>query len=321
MVASRLLFDQEALTVLLPVETTTLLAEAGHYPIFDEIENLLISSGLSEMYSAQDVVRIFNYLIERAGNMEEYTGISFALYNGGVSFRPTIEDVYSSNNLQSVFVEIMGKIAAAVSLDEQLHLQISVFSPLAEKSHTANVRGELSAVDPDVELFSSGNITVTIPLSNDLRSLLLSLNDYQIWKTADDGACLAFGIMVGVLRFGVDNGLCDEVGEIPKFSVGSEFLQSLIINQGIGEGRFCHVVYQQTVSVIWRRLGERMVDRTRPDDAIAMRHHLTASHEALRLMYWINGGAIELANIGPKKELKIARGDGHPVELRSRRIV
>ena len=313
--ASKILHCRGALNVVLPEDTATVLAHAGSYPIFAELENLLNSSGLNQTYSAQDVLRIFNHLVERAGSLEDYIGIRYALYGADLIILPDYTDMFSAHSLQTLFVEEMGKMAAAMSVNNQINSCISVFSPLAKKSDNAQVSGELVAVDPDIDGFTSNNITVCVPLSNSQRSMLLSFDGYDVWKSAEDSDCLAFALLSGVLAFGIKNGKFAKIEEIPEFSIGSEFFGSLVRNQGIGGGQFCHLVYEHTIAVICNSSGDRMIDRARADGAVAMRTHLTKHHEGLRLMYWAKNGSIELANIGPKFELKIADGDAQPTQL------
>ena len=312
---TRMLNGQLPIGVVIPNDVVGILGDAGFYPMFDHIQRTLSSMGLSHVYSAQDVLQVFGQLIQRAGSLEEAIGVEEVLYEGPVNVEPGVNEAYRGSWLEETFVQVMGQAAAGISLNRNLAAHLTVLSSLAGESEVVSVSGRLYAVEPRSQVFQLGEIVEKVAVCLDFESALLGFDGYQIWKGADDECELLAALTIGVYKYGLDNGLFVRLADIPKFSIGSEFHNSLRQHQGIGAGKYSSLVYNHSIAIICRKLGRDMANRERADGSIAKRWHLTGRHSALRLMYWIHNGCVELANIGPKSELVIEGGNGHPIHF------
>ena len=314
--ARRLIEVDHAVAVLTAEETSTALLDCGYYPFDGRLGTLLRRFGLGSIYTENDLRVIVQDIIVRSNSLQEFVGVSMALYDNDIQVSPQCDEFYTNNALLELFVEVLGVLAAAMTPRPRLAETVRVCCPASITLSGVEFSGTLSASEPDVGY--NGKVRQEIMISDQYQNFILSLDGGGLWRSAESADDVVFALLVGALKRGVATGKFHNAADIPLFGVGSEFMDSLARNQAGGAARFASVTYETAVGVICGDSGRAMrvtkrggsVQRSRADGGLAWRSHITSSHEALRLMYWTAGGCIEFANVGVKNELVIAEGDG-----------
>ena len=314
--ARRLMVSSSAITILTSDETGAELVKNDFYPYHGRLNDLLHRLGLGSIYSANDVRVVVQKVIERSESLEEYLGVTFALYDDGATTSPDCTQCYAENVLLGVFLQVLGIISAGISANSSVRDTLRLSCPASSSWARLQFSGRLQATEPDLGL--QEGVSEEIVLSHNYKAFVASLDGFTLWRRAENTEEFAFALFVGAMERGAGAGVFRNHSDVPVFEVGSAFAASLGNHQAMGKGRFSKVTYGTALSVICGNAGQAMwrggpqggKQIRRPDGALAWRSHVTARHEALRLMYWTIEGKIEFANVGVKNELVIEEGSG-----------
>lgn len=160
--------------------------------------------------------------------------------------------------------------------------------------------------------FSFSRPVTTVEVFDDLVDLGLA---EALWAHARDGDSLHLAITLGALSLLRAQDPTASTANLRKFSIGSEFFDSLLQHDCSGTQNFSSTTFHLCARIIANVGGVAPQPMGRPDqtlrerdDAGAFRTHITSSGLALRLMHWNTGHDIEFANVGVKHALVIASG-------------
>lgn len=282
------------------------------YPDYASIQAFLEMNGLSEVYSTRDIFRVYHSIIERVGRCGD-DSIGEPLEVIDASIEPDICKGISPVALRNSFQ----KTIAACLFRRNMGVPSYVIAPngAAEPSvPTVNFECSGAIQAGKNSLIASSSIEGEVTVFSGLFSLFSSGVAYDVWQHATCAQGIYSAIWIGALEEHLKN---DE--SISAFnrgvSVGSGFYSSLRDNQCDGSGEFSSVTLKSCIyclqypNVISHKKFQGERPRAR-DGAEAFRSHITKGNPALRLLTWEKGGSqVEFANVGPKKELCILRGD------------
>lgn len=290
--------------------TTKMLAECNLYPAQNNIQRLISDHNLSHVFSANDIQRMFNEILGRALAIEEITEIVI-IETTNYTSSPDVSSSY--NHMPDVL---------RMACDETLaHMAVSYakenkWKDLLRGAFACGATGPISVAFRLEGCIEPGSLTPPLDLEEspitvkDMEDLYLTYSPRSLWRYAEDNIQIKFAIELmakqlasvakGAARFGL-------------FSIGERFVESLAENGAYRTGPMAGVVLDTCAQVVAKTLTKKKVPFERNDEQIirddgarAWRVHLTKGHEAMRLMYWeLIDGTIELANIGPKNELRI----------------
>ena len=277
--ARRLMASSTAIKILTSDETDAELVKSNFYPYHDRLKELLRRWGLGTIYSANDVRVIVQEVIGRSESLEDYVGVTFALYEEEAMTSPDCRQCYSDGVLLSVFLQVLGIISAGIAANSSVRDTLRLCCPPSRLWDCLRFSGVLQATEPDLGL--QGAVSEEIILSDDYKKFLASLDGLSLWRRADDAEEIVISLFVGAVERGTDAGLFRNQSDIPVFKIGSAFADSLARNQAMGMGRFSQVTYETALSVICGNAGQTMwrggpqgrKEIRRADGALARRSH------------------------------------------------
>jgi hypothetical protein len=282
------------------------------YPDFEIISEFLAEMQLLGVFSPNDVLSAYQTILDRSTRIEPLGGdvVDYVDFN----CEPPLPDNLFPSALAA---EIKRNLLVIGIAAETEFVAVALGLPAAAVPARLQIDGSVRLALPSsdspnavIDVLSTG-----IPVLHSPSKLLVDDWSGSLW--ADAASAYDFHLAISIRA----TLLCRErlasatADDLRKFSIGPEFVQSLVAHQAAKSGRFAEIVLNvcaQLVAGVCNRFKRHMgqpakIVRSR-DNAKAMRVHLTDSHEGLRLMYWENDQKIEFANIGPKFELMIVEG-------------
>lgn len=290
------------------------MAEEGYYPC-DKIFNGIFPKGDECVFSPQDVVRLINGLIS---TLEEFdsTVRTHEIEWESFTIHPTVN--FLSDRRKDSVTTFMKDLVVRKNIlgSEHAIFYSKVNDDKIENSLslTAVVSGIYPELTEEVPL--KWNCKVDTYL--DMQSYFLSLNAMDLFSKSNSSQMLKCALYCGCVDFlkrnKIDNQLVWDA-----FRLGSDFYDSLVRNQCGPNQTFSAVVFETLVQVICRKPKNEVLpfrktatssEQRVSGDFKAFRTHITESHQALRLMFWVDANrVIILANVGPKFEEEISSHD------------
>ncbi|SEI01611.1 hypothetical protein SAMN02799636_04951 [Methylobacterium sp. 275MFSha3.1] len=301
--------NQNVADFLIAYDVIDVLSAANCYPLVENVNALLELYELSHVFSANDISSRMLTIMSNAETVLESWGCE--------------TDEYQNCAIGGVDLSVCGDKILVENFER-------LCSTIAHSERSANTRilssfpvnGEILRVSTTVEavrqkdgatqvVLEPERMTVEIPHIDTPESFLRSLDPLQVWTDAETPEQIHLAVSLQVAR---DMDL--NISSLPlegesKFFVGSDFIWSLD-RHGINDN-------QQNSAVVLRKCAECVTGakgtfvrdfgeiRTR-DKATSHRMHITKGGAAYRLMFWKKDGVPELANVGPKNELRILQG-------------
>lgn len=198
--ARQLLASSTAIAILTSDETDAELVRINFYPYHERLKELLRRLGLGSTYSANDVRVIVQEVIGRSESLEEYVGVTLALYEEGSRTLPDCSGCYASDMLLGVFLQVLGTISAGITVNSNIGDTLRVICPPSSLWERLQFCGRLEATEPDLGL--QGAVSEEIFLSNDYKSFVFSLDGLTLWRNAEDVEEFAFALFVGAMKKG-----------------------------------------------------------------------------------------------------------------------
>ena len=302
-------------------DTLDTLAELNYFPNLPDIDALLAMFRLKHVYTGEDIRRSINTILDRAPHF----GSLFGREVKRVIFCETAPDVFGGYDGP---LRPMGQrtVASAISADifPQSEPGDLLFAALGARSlcpDRIQVQCDVEELRMSVQrddLHVPFGVYGALRLTSSPQDVLLRLTPEVVWNRAED----AFDIHLAVSleAFKILKKMKPKAGlaEIPFFHVGTEFYRSLMVNSAGPTGPLAHIVREACARLVLAHSkysvrplrGSSRKQKVRSSDgAEAFRTHVTKHHEGIRLMFWsMKSKMIELANIGPKNELRIEEG-------------
>lgn len=291
-------------------DTADILADVNVLPNSKEIDGLLSMFALKHVYTAEDIRRSIDRVLERAPFIRDLLGaeakhVSFCqatpsvLVHYDTSLRPVGERVLSSAVCASVvrfqdmndvlFVALGTRISAATSVQICCVIDTLDLNPKLEN------------------LYAPVGASGTVKLAWSPQDVALRLSPAALWNRAENCRDLHLAIMLEAFSIMRTMSPDTSLNMIPTFHIGSEFYASVFRN-GAGPGGVLADTVRETCARLIlgnskyaiKPLLKAGKKKKRSDGAFAFRTHVTKHHAGIRLMFWANPGhAVELANIGP----------------------
>lgn len=316
-------------------DAADVLAIAGVFPSGPNIRALLEMFGLTHVYTAEDLRKSINAILERAPAILDIMAVEVQQCSE-YKADPDLFSLYDDVRLRDASARMLSSLLLGPRVSEIWEgctYMVPGVLPSQTKAAAISFSGRVDALMPastqteiDVPLTTEG----TVQLARSYCGLLECLEPDMIWSKAEEPQSVHLAIGLEALRILKGLGSDATIRAVPSFAIGTAFWDSLNRNAAGSGGPFGAAVRERCARVL---LGQTTSTaspfRVRPpskrgkwqhaerhDGARGFRTHIRKSHEALRLMYWElkppagrGGPIIEFANIGPKHELVIADGD------------
>ncbi|MFJ5435901.1 hypothetical protein ACIPSR_20345 [Pectobacterium sp. CHL-2024] len=287
------------------------MAEEGYYPC-DKIFNGIFPKGEECVFSPQDVVRLINGLISTVEEFDS-TVKSHEIEWDSFTIHPAVN--FLSDKRKDSVTAFMKDLVVRKNIfgSEHAIFYSKVNDDKIEKS--LSLTAVVSGIYPELaeEVPFEWNCKVDAYL--DMQSYFLSLNAMDLFSKANSSQMLKCALYCGCVDFLKRNNIDIQL-VWDAFRLGADFYDSLIRNQCGPNQTYSSVVFEALVQVICRRPKNEVLpfrktatssEQRVSGDLKAFRTHITESHQALRLMFWVDTNrVIILANVGPKFEEEIA---------------
>ena len=275
--------------------------------------------------------QFFNHNLHQLNN-NEYTGKDIArtvtnlLYkelNNDANFPDCAADWTVMSAIPSLTGRSEARNHALLEIIENISLSAHYFDkqysimhhPICE-GNKITFHGVISSIIPELAVVLPEEIYTTISVLTDFEKFTISRSAKTLFDEAINEEDFINAFVAGTKAIIAQRGLQCPPPTAQSFNIGQHFLDSLTANQcGPGQSysgpafdAICHVlagIGKYELKEFWTDTNKRN-QRTRSDGHLAWRTHITKGNPTLRLMYWKDrNGRIELANAGPKNELRI----------------
>ncbi len=300
------------------------LAAHNYFPSRPNVIALLALFDLQHVYSAEDISRSINFILERSLSAIDEWG--FEADQCALNFScPQISQFQHESSLFDASLRLLASSVAATAMQEN-HLPIVISGfPIAASEVDLRVtinRGSIRLAWWHLPMSIFGRAH----LVENLSEIALLLGASNLWRHSTDASHLHFAIATKRLELLRASGSAKDLSDVPNFMIGSDFLSSVGAHNAVGSnGTHCELVLETCARIVLgqpknsldsfekRNLAGRLVPFVRErDGANALRTHMMKHHEGLRLMLWRTvGGTIEFANVGTKFDLEISIGHHH----------
>lgn len=313
----RLARESVGLRVTCPSQTLEQLAMIGSFPLRNALAEMLELYGLVGVFSVEDLVKLYNRLLDLAQPLGELCGAAESEMLACVMF-PDIFGSMSPADL-AIFSRAAAGHVAAVEAE---------FSPAQAVFGSSLPPVDLGSADVGITYSDKIALDGVLPVgSYSMRSSIKLehcpslfgryVDSFKLWTGAEDAKLLHLSICLKVMQLASKSGRIIGYFDVPKFFIGSEFFGSLKNNQGTGNGAYSSVVLETCARIVMgvpkshvRNFQKDGAPMVRPWDlASAKRTHVTEKGDAMRLLYWSTAEGVEFANIGVKHEEVIELGN------------
>lgn len=304
-------------------DAATILASAGYFPISTGIRKMLEDYNLSSVYSAEEIRKSVNGILERAVHLEQVSGVDFFIPTE-VDIHPSADDAAFPPELKEALSLLLGHLGVAHTVGgvPQSMLGVSTISSKWNKSKI-EFKGKLEDINPLHHDNREGkaHIEIEVSVCRSADELRYHLDEGDVWRSAKNESSIKLAIELAAQNMVRTCGLNNSSLAPERFSIGPHFIKSLSNWEASGDGRYSSCVFETCVRIVIGQpkyavnemlantgsKGKAQVHKCRTSDgAGAFRTHVSKDHEAIRLMYWKrNDGHIEFANVGAKHDLEI----------------
>lgn len=291
------------------------LEECEIFPFGKRIEDLLVKHNLTNVWSVGDLVRALNMLLSQSGIVEDEIGVKEALYDN-VSITPKHAVNCAEKPLEQSRERalILGTLPhTSYTTKDRLTFYLTSAEP--DDVQVAFRLHELEGEDVDSSQPLPHDLDEQIKLTNWTTRFTEYMSSTDLWHYAECTEEIHLSIQIAAWKFMRTNDKDTTLEEIPKFSIGQSFFESLVKHDAAHEGKSSAITLEACGRLIAGLqksplkpfIGTNGKQKLRSkDNAKAWRSHLAKRHEALRLMIWeLSDGSYEFANIGNKNELTI----------------
>jgi hypothetical protein len=308
--------------IRVPEDAAGTLEDTGFYPHGDRVKRLFEEFDFGGIYSPRDIHSTVSTILDRGRSLEGCLPVRYA-YCPDVTVAPKAHQECHEgfgSKLDEVFV-LMAVCAANIESPEGL---MAVATTCLDQCQTnVQVHADVHMTDPD-DAFDGclpRAVVRAVSVCDGVTGYFGALTPASVWKVAEGPPLLHMAIRLAVQRLLVSQGRRVNLDDVPRFSVGAGFWTSLNECQADHGQPYASNVLDDCARVVAGTVGGDLSkfrvsansskQRVRmADGATAWRMHITARHNALRLMVWKRSdGSFEFANVGNKMEEWIDEGD------------
>ncbi|ULR44046.1 hypothetical protein [Rhizobium sp. K102] len=292
--------------------TEDTLWSVHHGPERDQIAEFMDLMEISDYYSANDLLRSYNTILDRASRSADLCGVEITAFNN-FSVDPQLDQALAPANLANETQRILLNVAVLNQLEGGWSVGSSLsggtctlYEVGADVTDATGAQAEMAGELPSRHVGGA----YLVP-----RVDALAGSAEQVWTRASSDQEIHFAITLGAIALRRAAGLNSELSSLKRFRLGPLLVDSLTEHGCCGGGKFSSATRLLLTQLVAGLCGREVGTFGRPqqkvrnfDGAKASRVHLTEGKLGLRLMFWTVGEDIEFANIGVKKALEIAVG-------------
>ncbi|MCX9094183.1 hypothetical protein OKT76_00310 [Providencia rettgeri] len=290
------------------------MAEEGYYPC-DKIFNRIFPRDDECVFSPQDIVRLINGLISTLDEFDS-TVRTHEIEWGSFTIDPTV-NFLSERRKYSVTTFMKDLVMRKNILGSEHAIFYSRVND-DEIENSLSLNAVVSEIYPKLTKEVPFEWDCKVDAYLDAQSYFLSLNAMDLFSKSNSSQMLKCALYCGCVDFLRRNKIEIQLAW-DAFRLGTDFYDSLIRNQCGPNQTYSAVVFETLIQVICRspkndvrpfRKTATSSEQRVLGDLKAFRTHITESHQALRLMFWVDvNRVIILANVGPKFEEEISSPD------------
>lgn len=291
------------------------LATANAFPAEPRLAEMLKSIGLEGVISPKNLATSVARFLSSNNWIEHRLGLRDILFQS-VTITPDPTSAISDATLRAGSTEAMG-LASVCAHGNPLN-SLYAFSRQDDPKKEVRVQTAIDIVEfgaDDVRTEQNTDNQISILRHPSAWSTALSPD--EIWRLAETEEEIEVAIFLTAKSL-AEQASCG----IREFRVGTNFLDCLASNGASADGPYASLVLQKCAQTVLEQSSLQpnpfltsasstspQRERTR-DGAKAWRLHVTKSHQALRLMYWVLPcGQIEFATLEEKSEESIHEGE------------
>lgn len=294
-------------TVTLEEDALLKLESIGQYPCA-KIFNQNIAKAIGAEYSGKDIARTVNNILSM--RFDEDLGIPLCIAEWRKrEIVPLLEGCSPGRTAD------LGDLIEGISLASYLFgREFSMLHhPLNSGVSSVKIAGEISALEPEPSELYPIAFDGAVSVFSDFLEYSATLGGFMLYEaavTADDFKAAFYSGALSVMKAKGRS----SVPSWENLTFGAEFIDTLYAHQCGPSGRFagtaydviCHAiagVEKYELSPFYDDVGKK--SQKASGGNLAWRTHITKGNPALRLMYWASVDAVQLANVGNKKDLEI----------------
>ncbi|MAH06552.1 MAG: hypothetical protein CL561_13435 [Alphaproteobacteria bacterium] len=277
---------------------------------YNFLNQAISATSSQEEFSTQDM---FNFILKKI--QSHNNDISDYVTTQEISYRET-PDITPNNtldgwpdNIKNGLLKTLAKIARTKNSKRII--------PLCQAQNIKNYNNIKYKVCRELHRDASTEETFSPPIEITFREKIISnykdinsaIEAKEIWTNATNNQELKLALRIALQD-------STHIHKVDRVEIGTDFLNTLKRNSAHGSGTHAENVFNKCKQLIEGTLDYSDFRTTsaknspiitrKSDNAQARRAHITTGNPALRLLFWDKGNDyIELANIGPKKQLEI----------------
>jgi|SRR5579872_520484 len=302
--------------ICLLTEAENYLIEAGLYPVHSSMSQSLAASGLSHVYTTEDIRRSVQGILQNAERLEHSSGIDFLIPE---SIR-TQPDIFTGRSTGALKESLEVTLAHLALLTERAG-KSNVQSLLADRPSNEDVEviARITDITPPLnDDITSKDVSITVGFCGSVSEFAEQLDGNNLWHLAENDDEIRAAISIKARTIRKTSGCPAPKENCHKFSIGSAFFGTMRSCQAHPSGKFGQVTFETAARLIAKSETEtpkklyklssssQREDVVRSDGAVGWRLHVTKSSEGIRLMFWRKkDGSVELANVCPKSGVSI----------------
>lgn len=220
------ILENSAVRIAQLSDTASALAEAGCFPTGPNIKALLELFGLEHVYTAEDIRRSINLILDRATPIYEVLGTE-VLRCTDCNVSPDILGAYSEPALQHAAERTLSSVVGA-SITSKRSAELT-FVAVGLPGNTPDILVLRAQVDEHITMEAEDMLTLPYGVFGHVRmvrsyeALLVNLPPEIIWDHAETSEEIHRAIAGEALRILRSSKPSSQLGDVPEFWIGSGF--------------------------------------------------------------------------------------------------
>lgn len=263
-------------------------------------------------YSAEDIVRMINTIIDRSNVFEE-KNLQIVAEWSSLNITPPLHAISEDRSRELI------NAIENLSLENKYNkkdISILYYHPTNPLfTQQLNINAMISELYPEIESKLPCNFNETFKIHFCLDKYFNSLDGLSIFRSANTALQVKLSLYIGAINAIEKNSFNTKV-EWDDFKIGAGLIESLVTNQCFGEQEFSSIFFESAIHIIAKKPKSEVdffyksTDPKSPrtsGNLVARRTHLTQKNRGLRLLMWENPQTKEItfSNVGNKFELVI----------------
>ena len=292
------------------------LAEADLYPVSRSIDQSLADSGLSHVFTTEDIRRSIQNILQQAKRLESTSGVEF-LVPEVMQAEPDVLSARTHNSLKESLEVTLAHVALLMQKTSKSNVSVLMADRFAGEE--IRLSTDITEITPVFQGHDKlQNLVCTIALVESASSFGEGLDADELWQIAENETEMRAAISVKACKLRKTSGCTAPKENCDGFAIGSSFCATMHRCQSMPSGKYGTLTFESIARLVAKSptelpkklyklsdTGDR-VDVVRDDGAIGWRLHVTKSGEGIRLMFWrLRNASIEFANVGPKNDVDI----------------